>query len=529
MHQMAAPPFRVLLADYSNSDGSAEIPFLFKKAGCRIEAYCTPESWLLKSRYHDQWHPASGSDPAAYAEGLCELVRTRPYDWVVLLDEQTINLMNDWIPGGDKTLAAHILPLSKLQHRALLGSKAALSRLSHAHGLVTPAFFIYTGETDADLLAAAAAVSFPLLLKVDHSGGGKGVFFCADAEAVKERLRSMSDEQKEDLVFQKYIAGDNISVEALYRGGILLAYACSRVLTNVGGEFGVSTARHYGPDAAMQGQLQQIGSALGMHGFCSLTFMREADTGACYMVEADMRPHAWFALARFCGVDFSAAIQRYLLHTTDQPPLSQSAPAREVRHFSRDLNRSLHARDFRNLVRWGINADGRWRYIPWHDRRLFFATIKRVAQNELYRHTAAYRLYTYMRARWRGTLTVMNKQFLKDTLGWGFFIWLGGYILGFVLFAFVPTSLIGWVIMPVGTVLTLWVLLKKIHCTSFPHYISIALVWALIAVVFDYLFLVLLLKPADGYYKLDVYVYYALTLLLPLGVGWYKHKTQNHV
>jgi len=36
------------------------------------------------------------------------------------------------------------------------------------------------------------------------------------------------------------------------------------------------------------------------------------------------------------------------------------------------------------------------------------------------------------------------------------------------------------------------------------------------------LFIVKAFKPADGYYKLDVYLYYALTFALPLIVGWRK-------
>ena len=47
-----------------------------------------------------------------------------------------------------------------------------------------------------------------------------------------------------------------------------------------------------------------------------------------------------------------------------------------------------------------------------------------------------------------------------------------------------------------------------------------ALVWTFIAVVGDYLFIVKAFKPADGYYKLDVYLYYALTLAIPLFAGW---------
>jgi len=116
----------------------------------------------------------------------------------------------------------------------------------------------------------------------------------------------------------------------------------------------------------------------------------------------------------------------------------------------------------------------------------------------------------------------MTKQLLKDTLGWGVILWLIGYALGIVLFMIMPPSMIGWIIMPIGTLITLWVLFKKIKGGSFVYYILLAVSWTLIAVVFDYLLLVKMLKPADGYYKLDVYIYYVLTFTLPLAVGWYR-------
>ena len=50
----------------------------------------------------------------------------------------------------------------------------------------------------------------------------------------------------------------------------------------------------------------------------------------------------------------------------------------------------------------------------------------------------------------------MNRQLLKDSFGWGFILWLIGYVLGIVLFFVLPSSLIRWVIMPIGLVITLW-------------------------------------------------------------------------
>ncbi|MFA6475715.1 MAG: hypothetical protein WCV88_06025 [Patescibacteria group bacterium] len=116
----------------------------------------------------------------------------------------------------------------------------------------------------------------------------------------------------------------------------------------------------------------------------------------------------------------------------------------------------------------------------------------------------------------------MNKQLLKDTLGWGFILWLIGYALGIVLFFMVPPEILGWVIMPIGIAITLLILFKKIKSQDWMHYVWLAVSWTIIAIVCDYLLLVKLFQPADGYYKLDVYIYYAVTFVLPLLVGWYK-------
>lgn len=120
----------------------------------------------------------------------------------------------------------------------------------------------------------------------------------------------------------------------------------------------------------------------------------------------------------------------------------------------------------------------------------------------------------------------MNKQLLKDGLVWGFILWLIGYVLGIALFAFVPASMIGWVITPIGIVITLWVLFKKIKSQSISYYLKLGIIWTLIAIIGDYLLIVKAFHPVDEYYKLDVYLYYVLTFLLPLLVGWRKQKTK---
>ena len=115
-----------------------------------------------------------------------------------------------------------------------------------------------------------------------------------------------------------------------------------------------------------------------------------------------------------------------------------------------------------------------------------------------------------------------TKQFYKDSFGWGFLLWLFGYLLGIILFFIVPKSLIGWVITPIAIIVTLWVLIKKIKGDSLQYYFKIAIIWLILAIVLDYLLIVKMFKPEDGYYKPDVYIYYSLTFILPVLVGLWK-------
>lgn len=121
----------------------------------------------------------------------------------------------------------------------------------------------------------------------------------------------------------------------------------------------------------------------------------------------------------------------------------------------------------------------------------------------------------------------ISKKLLVDAFGWGFLLWLFGYLLGFIAFMFVSVEYIGWVITPIGIVITIWVLFKKIISKEFEYFFKIGVFWVIIAVLFDYIFIVKLLAPEDGYYKLDVYLYYTFTLTLPLLVGWIKTNKKS--
>jgi hypothetical protein len=116
----------------------------------------------------------------------------------------------------------------------------------------------------------------------------------------------------------------------------------------------------------------------------------------------------------------------------------------------------------------------------------------------------------------------MNKSLLREGVMWGALLWLFGYALSFVFYPFVPVAWLGLAVGPFALVVTIWVAFKKVNGPSLSHYALVGVIWTVLAVVLDYFLLVRLLKPADGYYKIDVYLYYVLTFAVPTAVGWWK-------
>jgi hypothetical protein len=109
---------------------------------------------------------------------------------------------------------------------------------------------------------------------------------------------------------------------------------------------------------------------------------------------------------------------------------------------------------------------------------------------------------------------------LIDTFGLGFVIWLVGFVASIILWGFVSHDILGWVLFLIFIPLMLYLPYMRFRERKerLSYYLIVGLVWLLVAVVFDYIFIVKLFNSQD-YYKLDVFVYYAVTFLMPLIVG----------
>jgi len=112
------------------------------------------------------------------------------------------------------------------------------------------------------------------------------------------------------------------------------------------------------------------------------------------------------------------------------------------------------------------------------------------------------------------------KQLIKDTAGLGVALWLIGYLASLVLFFSPYAGAMGWILLVVFTPVTLaitWLWFRKRERLPLEYYAGVGVAWMLIAIVLDYLFIVMLFHAT--YYGIDVFVYYAVTFLIPVGVG----------
>jgi hypothetical protein len=115
---------------------------------------------------------------------------------------------------------------------------------------------------------------------------------------------------------------------------------------------------------------------------------------------------------------------------------------------------------------------------------------------------------------------------LKDAAGLGIFFWLVGYLAGMVLFFTPFRDSMGWIIAAIFTpftILVTWWWFRNRGYLSTEYYAGVGVAWTLIAIVLDYLFIVVLFN-ATAYYALHICVYYALMLLIPVGVGMYLNR-----
>ena len=335
-----------------------DILHLLSRAGFSVDIVTTSRHLGL-SRFARTVHLVTSGKALARSAYDFVRVRGKSYDWVMATDDQTLRALAEleWPPG----MRLKFLPSTTPENRPHLCSKIGLSRVLSAGGIRTPPFRIARDHEEA--IEAAAALGYPVMLKVDFSGGGEGVHECAqDADIVA--LRHLFFEQR--LLIQKKIEGAVLDLSAIYFDRELVHFTYS-TLERTSKRFGVSVLRTYYPLALVDGEifseLSVLGNVLGASGFVNITCIKGAD-GMRHYIEADMRPNAWADFSRFFGEDAAPRIRdwfrsRVQLTKANAVCLSAGQAPLTIPYFLR-------------LGTWELltNRYAVWQFMPLADARL---------------------------------------------------------------------------------------------------------------------------------------------------------------
>ena len=362
--------FKVLLTAinrWDSWDSSAEIPYLLKKAGCKVDIFCSDNSWLLSNKYYDKWIPIELGNVDLFAKKLIELANTNEYQWIILTDDIAIDLMNKKIV--DEKTFLKIMPIHNIGQRDILSSKNGFSDFCEANGITTPLYYKYNNTDDFKLINEK--LRFPVIVKPDFSWGGMGMSVNNSIDELKSTISRM--QKGENLLIQEFISGPEIGVDALFYEGILVHFQCAKFLDYGDSKFTFSTRREYFNNDIFIDSLQEFGTKAGVHGFATITYMFDEKSEIYYLIEVDTRPNSWFVYNRFISKNnFSDAIKRIINgeYLNGYKAVINNKPKIEIVLFFKDIKRILIKNDIIGLLKWIFNFKSCWRFLPFYDIKL---------------------------------------------------------------------------------------------------------------------------------------------------------------
>ena len=285
------------------------------------------------------------------------------YALIVCSDDDTLTAIQmSYLPENKKI---KLLPIVAMANAFHLHSKIALSQILHANHIPTPQFAI--AKNPSDLQNQVINIGYPVMIKVDQSGGGFGVYSCENADEFK-KLGNL--QLQYPLLIQKKVSGKLADLSGFYQNGKLIHFTYSEFEKTIHGKYGPSVLRTYYDSADLPPQikveLEQIGKALGIHGFTNLSCIMSTQREYRHYIEVDLRPTVWCDYGKYLNDDPAIAIKSYF----DKDITGISPAQSPLTRGHQDPQRIAHYLRL-NLFELLCNRYGIWRYLDGASLSLF--------------------------------------------------------------------------------------------------------------------------------------------------------------
>ncbi len=385
--QDPSPPRILLFALQTSHTGSCRLPKLLKDAGFVVGVAALPNGLLYASRHSDRKFAilARRFEPLIRI-GLERAFRGFSPDIIVPCDERAIALVSHWLTaeGGNKLSAALAAKLA-----ASLGDVETLTlRLSKTRTLALARSIGISCPTDikvsdlADCEAAAARLGYPVMLKLSHGAGGKGVRVCRTVEELRQaygayRMRHAPLTRLWRLLFGGgwFAAGHDIFVQEMVRGRPAMSCATaldgralsivSAVVSQTVDDTGPASVVTLGHHPGVVDATARMTEAMGVSGFVSFDFIAD-DDGRAWLLECNPRPTQMVHLGPLVGVDPARALAAAL---RQEAASGFEKPVEEVpvAFFPQEWRRDPESASLREM----------YHDVPWDDPNLLAAMLRK--------------------------------------------------------------------------------------------------------------------------------------------------------
>lgn len=332
------------------------MPSLLSRSGFDVDVIAAGH-FLKKSRFISDYEMVVDVKEALVRAAKRNL---DAYDFIIPCDDATLEAaLNSEISLEDKL---KLIPIKNAENLKHIYSKIGLSQVLSEADITTPYFFVVRNFSEAT--AAAEKLKYPVMVKVDSSSGGCGVFECCNAFDL-----NMIDQKIFDLpvLIQKKIIGAELDLSAIYRDGQLLHFTYSKIEKVIGNKFGPSSLRTYEQLCNVEErvflEMKKIGQALGANGFTTISCIKSDDDNKLYFIEADMRPNVWVEVSKFIGDDPAIKISQWF---------SDAAVLKYPHSINIKYNKKILIPSFLRLSAREIlcNRYNVWKFISWDDGNL---------------------------------------------------------------------------------------------------------------------------------------------------------------
>jgi hypothetical protein len=376
-------PFDVLVAQGWDYFGQARLPHLLSAAGMRVSVIAQRGSFLAATRFADFVLPVDGDVDAINAALRDHLSdRPKPYDWVILLDDAVLWYV---LEHADEEWAKPHLPVDPAAAR-IFRDKLEFLRFARAAGIpLAPSREV---DSLAGARRAAAALGYPVMIKLPTGTGGRGVRKIDSADQLEREYPAFAGDMR--VTVEKYIDGEVGGSEILFKHGEVLCSWSFYKERCWPGPYGPSSRRVAVSFPEIDRVIARLGALTGFHGLGTVCWIRDPADGAAYVLEFNAAPGTGMELSIGLHNKFMAALRAFAHgapfhdHPTDV--------GRRLRLFPEELCRQLEeAHGWTRVPRilYAIAASN----VPWDEPRLLRAHLAEL----LSRSETARRVYRRLR------------------------------------------------------------------------------------------------------------------------------------